>query len=162
MEQSTIEKPEVKIIGIPARTSFFKEIQESTASISSTVQRYFSEGVANKIPNRAQPGVTIAAYHDYESDAFGEYTFLFGEMVTSLDTIPEGMEGITVPAGKFTKFTTESGPMPEVVIDAWKHIWSLTEDELGGTRKYVADYEVYDERAKDPKNTILDIYIGLS
>jgi predicted transcriptional regulator YdeE len=33
--------------------------------------------------------------------------------------------------------------------------------ELGGDRRYATDFEIYDQRAQDPNNTILDIYIGL-
>ena len=32
--------------------------------------------------------------------------------------------------------------------------------KLSGKRKYIADFEVYDERASDPNNTVIDIYIG--
>jgi predicted transcriptional regulator YdeE len=33
---------------------------------------------------------------------------------------------------------------------------------FGGKRAYIADFEVYDERSRDPDNTIVDIYIGIN
>ena len=51
--------------------------------------------------------------------------------------------------------------MPEVVIQAWQKIWSISHDNLEGDRAYQADFEVYDERAIDPEKTSLDIYIGI-
>jgi predicted transcriptional regulator YdeE len=32
---------------------------------------------------------------------------------------------------------------------------------LGGTRAFLTDYEVYDQRAADPQNSQIDVYIGL-
>jgi predicted transcriptional regulator YdeE len=51
--------------------------------------------------------------------------------------------------------------MPEVVIDAWQKIWKMTSDDFDGDRAYIADFEVYDQRASNPDNASLDIYIGL-
>jgi predicted transcriptional regulator YdeE len=51
--------------------------------------------------------------------------------------------------------------MPDVVIAAWQAIWAMNDSELGGKRRYVADFEIYDDRASDPNNTIVDIYIGI-
>lgn len=51
--------------------------------------------------------------------------------------------------------------MPEVVISAWQEIWAMNENELGGKRKYIADFEIYDQRAVNPNNTVIDIYIGI-
>jgi len=43
----------------------------------------------------------------------------------------------------------------------WQKIWKMHHQELGGSRAYVADFEVYDDRSSDLQNTILDIYIGV-
>lgn len=36
----------------------------------------------------------------------------------------------------------------------------MSSESLGGARSYRADFEIYDERSIDYKNTIVDIYIG--
>ena len=36
----------------------------------------------------------------------------------------------------------------------------MNKNDFGGKRKYVSDFEIYDERAANPNNTIIDIYIG--
>ena len=51
--------------------------------------------------------------------------------------------------------------MPEVVINAWQQIWQMSSNDFEGRRAYIADFEVYDQRAMDPANTSLDIYIGI-
>ena len=53
------------------------------------------------------------------------------------------------------------GKFPNVVIDTWQKIWQMSDEELGGTRSYIADFEIYDERSYDPANAVVDIYIGL-
>ena len=37
----------------------------------------------------------------------------------------------------------------------------MNENDFGGKRKYIADFEIYDERAVDSHNTVIDIYIGI-
>lgn len=51
--------------------------------------------------------------------------------------------------------------MPTVCIDAWKEIWKMQEADFGGKITYITDFEIYDERAKDYGNAILDIYIAV-
>jgi predicted transcriptional regulator YdeE len=43
----------------------------------------------------------------------------------------------------------------------WQEIWKMTPEDFGGKRSYVADFEIYDERALDHQNVTLDIYIGI-
>lgn len=50
--------------------------------------------------------------------------------------------------------------MPDIVIQAWQAIWKMTPEDLGGKRTYRADFEIYDQRAQDPQNSVVDIYIG--
>ena len=51
--------------------------------------------------------------------------------------------------------------MPQVVREHWFKISQMSEEDFGGKRSYVADFEVYDERASDHQNIILDILVGI-
>ena len=43
---------------------------------------------------------------------------------------------------------------------AWQQIWKL--EDLGKLKRtYQADFELYDQRAQDPQNAQVDIYIGV-
>ena len=161
MKKELVEKSEIKLAGISVRTNTKKEMDPQTAKIGETVGRYFGTDIANQIPERKQPGVTIAVYTDYASDEHGDYTYFIGEEVSSLDHVPSILTKITIPASKYQKFTTEPGKMPDVVIQAWQEIWKMSNQDVGGARAYRADFEVYDQRAADPNHTSLDIYIGL-
>ena len=37
----------------------------------------------------------------------------------------------------------------------------MKEDDFEAKRKYIADFEVFDQRASDPNNAVVDIYIGI-
>lgn len=161
MQKTQVQMPEIQLVGIKVRTNNKAEWDPVTAKISLCVQQYFHQQLADKIPQRKNPGTTFCAYTDYESDHTGEYTFYIGEAVSTIDDIPEGLESHIIPPQTYIKFTTEPGPMPNVVINAWQEIWKMSPEDLGGKRHYHTDFEVYDERAKDHHNVVLDLFIGL-
>jgi predicted transcriptional regulator YdeE len=150
-----------KIVGIKTRTNNSLEANSLEGKIFPVVKRYFHENVAAGIPNRAHPGTTFCIYTDYESDHEGDYTYFIGEEVDSFENLPPGLETLIIPAQNYTKFTNGPGSMPDVVRKPWQQIWQMTPEELGGTRSYIADFEIYDERSNDHQNIILDIYIGV-
>lgn len=65
-----------------------------------------------------------------------------------------------IPAGKYAVITTEKGPFPKVIPEAWQQVFKL-EDERKLVRTYGIDFELYDQRALDPQNAQVDIYIGI-
>jgi predicted transcriptional regulator YdeE len=153
--------PEIKLVGITVRTQNKSEFDPVTAKISPCVQHYFHQQVAEKILHRKNPGTTFSAFTEYESDYTGAYTYFIGEEVNSIEDLPEGLESHIIPPQTYAKFTTEPASMPNVVINAWKEIWEMSPEVLGGKRRYNTDFEIYDVRAKDPQNVVLDLYIGL-
>jgi predicted transcriptional regulator YdeE len=161
MKKESVNKPEIKLIGLTARTNNKNEMNPETAKIGGLVGRFWTQNIVDQISNRKNPGVTLSVYTEYDSNEHGDYTFFIGEEVSSFENLPSGLHQLTIPAAKYQKFTTSSGKMPAVVINAWQAIWKMTPNDFGGDRAYIADFEVYDQRAMDPDNTILDIYIGI-
>jgi predicted transcriptional regulator YdeE len=144
------------IIGIEARTSFRNE--KDGGVFAAMWQRFLAEAM-HAIPNRADSDL-IALYTDYESDEFGEYTFVLGARVTSSENLPEGMVVRQIPAARCAVFTSERGPVKDVVINTWKRIWNEPRT-AEYTRSYQSDYEVYGPAAADPNNCQIDIFIGV-
>jgi predicted transcriptional regulator YdeE len=162
MQKTSTELPEIQLLGISVRTSNKLELEKTNGRIFPCVMRYFHEGLCEKIPNRARPGVTFCAYTDYESDYTGEYTYFVGEAVTSYgDALTSGFEKLIIPQQNYIKFTTNPEPMPDVLVHAWGRIWQMSPEELGGKRRYLTDFEIYDERASDHQNCVVDLYIGI-
>lgn len=163
MHTEMIIQPEKKLIGLAIRTSYTNELDAKTSKIAVLASKYFQNNIAEKIPERKNPGITIVAYSEYDSDEYGNYTYYIGEEVSSLNNIPKDLTEIVLPAGRYQKFTTDEGRILEVIINAWQQIWQLTSaGKMLGKRTYKVDYEVYDERANDPDHTVIDIYIGIS
>ena len=146
------------VIGIQARTTNAKEAT-AEGIIPRQWQKFFQEGILEKIPNKIS-GNIYAVYSEYASDHNGEYDFVIGAMVKEGSVAQDGLTAKAVPGGRFAVLTTEHGPLPEVVPQAWREIFKL-EDEKKLQRTYQADFEVYDQRSRDPKNAQVDIYVGM-
>jgi predicted transcriptional regulator YdeE len=169
MKKETLPLEERKLIGIAVRTSYQNEINPATAKISPCVARFFQDQIPSKIPNLKNPSVVFSAFTDYErdyqgdcaGDYKGEYTYFIGQEVTSIDAIPEGLRSLIIPPQVYVKFTTDPAPIPQVIINAWQKVWKMSVDDLGGTRSYKVDFEIHDERARDPQQAVIDLYIGI-
>jgi predicted transcriptional regulator YdeE len=148
------------IAGIEVRTSNAKEAT-SEGVIGKQWQKFFQDGVLQKIPNKID-GNVYAVYSDYASDHNGEYSLTIGAKIADGSQVPAGFVVKTVPAGNYAVVTSEKGPVAGVVIAAWQRVWDLEQKkELGGTRAYKADFEFYDQRAANPQEAQVDIYLGL-
>lgn len=145
------------VIGITVRTSNQAAINDGT--IQKLWQQFFADSVLSKIPSKIDSAI-IALYYDFENDKNGQYNLLLGAQVSSLDEIPTGMVFKQVSAQKRIVFLSEVGQASHVCFELWKKIWVL-EDEGKLNRTYIADYELYDERAKDPQKAQVAIHIGV-
>ncbi|NGX50336.1 MAG: hypothetical protein K1060chlam2_00180 [Chlamydiae bacterium] len=159
MKREIVQREAIKLCGIQVRTSYQKELNKMEGEIFNCVQRYFQQALFEKISKRKNPGTTICGYTDYESDYKGAYTYFIGEEVTSFEN--EEFERVIIPKQTYAKFTTEPAPMPQVIVNAWEEIWKMSPEDLGGKRRYQTDFEIYDERAADHQNIVLDLYIGI-
>jgi predicted transcriptional regulator YdeE len=148
-----IELEAFHIIGIEARTSFQKEHNGANTFLKQW-DRVRRGEVIQAIPHRVDQDI-ISLYTDYESDLYGEYTFVIGARVSSTDQVPEGMVAKHIPAARYKLFTSERGDVSHITIDTWKRIWN---DPC--PRTYRNDFEVYGAKSIDPMNSVVDIYIG--
>jgi predicted transcriptional regulator YdeE len=162
MQKTSITLPEIRLVGLTVRTRNKDELDWQNGKMFPCVQRYFHNSIADKIPNRKKPGTTFCVYTDYESDFTGNYTYLIGEEVTAFaNNLAEDLQTHIIPAQTYAKFTNGPAAMPNVVKEPWYKIWVMNAGDFGGKRTYIADFEVYDERAADHNNVVLDIYVGI-
>jgi predicted transcriptional regulator YdeE len=163
MQKQKIILPEIVLVGLTVRTNNKNEMNPKTSKIAALAGLYWGSQVAGKFKFRKNPGITYSVYTDFESDEKGYYTYFVGEAVdASADQDLSQFRLITIPESHYQKFTTESGKMPDIVISSWQKIWAMNEKDFGGKRKYIADFEIYDQRASDPGSAIVDIYIGIT
>ncbi len=151
MNYKTVEK--FYIIGISVPTS--NQNGQAAIDIPALWQRFFSEKCLDIIPNKTDNTV-YAIYCDYEGDHTLPYTTLIGCRVDSLEQIPAGFTAKTIEANRYSVFTASGKMRDGIVFKAWTHIWQSQVN-----RNYIADFEVYDEKALDPDNASIDIYVGI-
>jgi predicted transcriptional regulator YdeE len=160
MQPKILEVKEFSVIGIEARTNNAKEMTDGGV-IPKQWNRFFAEGILDRIPNKADPTI-YALYTDYASNRNGDYSFMIGAKVDDTAVIPPGMVAKKVLAGKYAVVTSTRGPVQKVVPQAWQEVWSLEDkSQLGGARAYRTDFEVYDQRSRDPQDSQIDIFIGI-
>jgi predicted transcriptional regulator YdeE len=150
--------PEFTVIGIEARTTNAKEATAGGV-IPAQWQKFFQEGILERISNKTGANI-YALYTDYASDRNGEYVYVIGAMVKEGTAAPAGMVSKRVPGGRYAVLTSEQGRVSAVVPGAWQKLWKL-EDDGKLKRAYKTDFEIYDQRARDPQNAQVDVYVGL-
>ncbi|WP_242223942.1 GyrI-like domain-containing protein [Bacillus cereus group sp. BfR-BA-01380] len=159
MIQPTIVKKEAfHAIGISITTN--NEVEMSgDGKIPHLWNQFFQEQITNQIPNKATQTETLALYSNYESDETGRYTFTIGIPVSTVIDTPENMTSFTIPAATYAVFTTRRGPLSEIIAETWQVIWNWSKENK---RAFTTDFELYDERAFDPNDAQVDIYIALA
>lgn len=122
-------------------------------------QRFFSESIDRKISNRLDANL-YAVYCDYASNRDGEFGFVIGAKVKDGTPPPQGLVSKRVETRQYAVITSDRGVFSEVIPAAWRRVFAL-EDSGEIKRAYRTDFEVYDQRAQDPQNGEVDIYVGL-
>ncbi|KUF44220.1 AraC family transcriptional regulator [Myroides marinus] len=150
---TTITVNQFHLIGIAVRTT--NEQNQAANDIPMLWDRFFKEDVLNQIPNKVCTAV-YSLYTNYEGDHTMPYTTIIGCEVADLSVIPKGMVGQTFEADKYQKITVKGDLTQGLIINEWEKIWSENWD-----RKYTADFEVYDEKANNPHDAEVSIYVAI-
>lgn len=161
-EGSTLKKmgeSSFYVAGYSIRTKNADEMS-GRARIGNLWQRFTQQNLAATIPDRLDQRL-IVVYADYAGDETGEFTYLLGARVSSIEHLPAQLSYRRIVAGQYSVFTTREGPLVEVLQAEWQKIWSSTPAELGGQRAFVTDYEVYDQRTANPNRAQVEIHVGL-
>ncbi|MDB5278560.1 MAG: araC [Ferruginibacter sp.] len=141
------------IIGIAIRTT--NENGQSSRDIPSLWNKFMGDGMAALIPDKINNTI-YCVYTDYEKDHTKPYTTILGCSVSTLNNIPAGMVGKTIEEGAYIKYTAKGNILQGMVFNEWVKIWNSDID-----RKYMADFEVYGEKAKNPEDAEVDIFIAV-
>ena len=142
-----------KIIGLKVRTT--NEAGKSAEEIPKLWAKFFSENTLESIPNKLDNTIVVM-YTEYEKDFTKPYSAIIGCKVSSLSYVPLGMVGKEINENNYLKIEAEGNINKGLVFEEWKKIWASNIQ-----RKYIADFEIYDERCKDPENAKVDIYISI-
>ena len=147
-----IKKVEVEstiIKGLQVRTKNADEMNPEIQKIAPLWGRFFNE----VLPTLEEGTTVYGVYHNYESDAMGEFDVLVGadKLVAT-----EEMKSVDLQAGKYLMFPVK-GELPQAIIDTWMQIWAYFEDpSIDEKRAYQTDFELY--KSADE----VEIYIGVN
>ncbi len=141
------------IIGISVRTT--NENGQASQDIPALWNKFMTEGIAEQIPNKIDNSI-YCIYTEYEKDHTKPYTTILGCKVENLDTIPNGMVGKTFNEAEYEKFVAKGNILKGMVFGEWTKIWNSDLD-----RTFTADFEVYDEKALNPENAEVDIFVAI-
>lgn len=110
----------------------------------------------NRIPNKTDKDF-ICVYTNYESQSKDSYDVLLGCRVNSLEDIPEGLFGQSFNGGFYQQFIAKGDvTQGQAVRDTWDAIW-----KSNISRTFTADFEVYGERAQNPNDAEVDIFVAI-
>ncbi len=151
METKKLEK--FNIIGISVRTS--NENNQAAKDIPALWDKFMKEGVMEQIPNKVGTEI-YCAYTEYEGDHTNPYTTVLGCKVKSLERTPKGMKGIKIESSNYAKFIGKGDLTQGAVVNTWFKIW-----ESPLNRTYKTDFEVYGEKAQNPKDGEVEIFVGV-
>jgi predicted transcriptional regulator YdeE len=155
-----VERAGFVVIGLQVRTVNRDEADPATARIPGLWGRFMAGDVAGSLAGRKGEAV-YAVYSDYESDHQGAYSLTVGHAVEPSAAVPPGLARVEVPSGRYAVVTSERGPAARVVPQAWQRVWSASEQELGGRRAFRVDFEVYDERSRNPADAEVELNLSL-
>ena len=150
--QSTKIEP-FSIIGISVRTT--NENNQTAIDIGALWKKFMTEDVLQNIPNKISDDI-LSIYTNYESDHTKPYDTILGCKVSTLDMIPDGMVGQSFDGGTFAQFISKGDATKGAVYNTWVDIWNTDLNRL-----YTADFEVYGEKAKNPTDAEVDIFVAI-
>ncbi|NCX96795.1 MAG: AraC family transcriptional regulator [Chitinophagia bacterium] len=118
-------------------------------------QQFWKENLPSKVTGRFNNTI-YTVYHEYAGDYTKPYTATIGYRINKIQDISNDLKVIVIPQQHYKVFTA-NGHLPGSVVAAWKNIWHSNLQ-----RSYKFDFEIYDERAQNPQDAIVDIYIAVS
>lgn len=149
----TVKKEGFKIIGIKVRTT--NQNKQAAIDIPQLWGKFMSENIQEKIPNKVSSSI-FSIYTNYQKDHTEPYDTILGCEVSILTTIPKGMVGQEFTKGTYAKFTANGNLAQGVVYNSWVAIWNKDLD-----RTFTADFEVYGEKAQNPADAEVEIFVAV-
>ena len=119
---------------------------------------------AHGIPHKKEPWIFVAVSKDYDPEA-KSFTYMMGDVVTSLEEVPEGLEGFEIPAGRYAVFPVQpkvrwgwGAAITRVKQYAFTEWLPASGYEAGGA---VDDFEWHDARSTRAQDPEIDLYVAI-
>lgn len=133
------------VTGLSTRTQNCDEFNQETAKIPTLWHQFYTSDLA------ANTSI-FSVYSNYDSGVNGHYTVTVG---SASDDARDQFSSTIIQAGNYLVFQNK-GPMPDIVIELWKQIWSYFETHSEYQRNFISDFEAYSGSDQ------VTIYIGVN
>jgi predicted transcriptional regulator YdeE len=152
----TLQNP-IRFVGLSIKTDV-KSIYKDADKLGKEYAHYKK---MHKIPNLKEPWAFVAYSKDFNEE-IKTWEYIMGDVVTNLDSIPEGLDGHEIPPGIYAIFPVKA---------KFKFLWGL---EIGRMKRHIfanwlphsiyrsngCDFEYHDERSI-AKNPSIDLYVAI-
>ncbi len=151
----------IKIIGMATET----DISRIYRDVPSLGKRFRNYKQTNEIPARKQPWAFAAVSKGFNPKT-GTFTYIIGDVVTSLEKTPAGLTAFEIPAIKYAIFP---------VCPKNRFGWGLA---IANTKRYaynvwlptseyepagaIDDFEYHDERSVRKSDPEIDLYVAIT
>lgn len=141
-----------RLIGIKTRT---QNDGKAMVDIPALWGKFMNPATQSMIQEKMSAEI-YCVYTEYDSDHTGPYTVFIGYAVSESAILPESFHEMRLAKGNYKSYTAKGNLQEGAVFNAWKNIWSEDIE-----RSYITDYEVYGEKAMNPLDAEVEIYIGI-
>ena len=141
------------VVGMSFR---MKNDTDASSKFAAAWQQFMTSGLKDRIQNRVNDAI-YALYTNYESDHQGPYDMILGYRVDGEIVLPEGAVVHAVPTNSYKIYTATGDMTQGALYDAWMKVWKSDIPRL-----YQTDFELHDERAMNPKDGTVDIYVSVA
>ncbi len=148
----SIKVDDFYVMGISVKTTNVNG--RSAQDIGKLWEIFVTDKVMDKILNKLDNNI-YCLYTDYEGDHMAPYSVILGCKVDGSGDVPDEMTVKKVNGGTFTKFTAKGSLIEGTVYQEWTKIWAIEK-----ARVFDTDFEVYGEKAQNPNDAQVDIYVA--
>ncbi|MBN1694875.1 GyrI-like domain-containing protein [candidate division WOR-3 bacterium] len=152
----TLQEP-IKFVGLSVKTDV-KSIYKDATQLGKDYSQFKK---THTITNLKEPWAFVAYSRDFDEKT-RSWEYIMGDVVTNLDSVPEGLNGYEIEPGKYAIFQIKA---------KLGFLWGL---EIGRMKKYVftewvsksnytatgSDFEYHDKRSIG-KNPSIDLYVAI-
>jgi predicted transcriptional regulator YdeE len=153
-----LEHP-MHIVGMSIETNT-RSVYRDVAQLGKRFEAYKQD---NEIPDKVEPWGFAAVSKDFD-EGTGAFSYMMGDVVVSLEQVPDGLTGFEIPAGTYAIFPVRPKNRfgwGMAIGSAKRYAYTVwlpgSEYEQAGT---IDDFEYHDERSTG-RNPEIDLYVAV-
>lgn len=150
----------ILIVGMSVETSL-RRIYRDVPALG---RRYHDFKRKQPIPNKKEPWAFAAVTWGH-NERTGTMSYMMGDVVTRIETLPSYLQAFTIPASKYAVFPIRPKNRlgwPFAIGDAKRYIYTVWMPKSGYEPGGVLDdFEYHDERSTRRKDPEIDLYVAV-